>query len=124
MNKYERRRIALKSLVDRLGSQSAIQEKTGIAASSISRMLLPEGSKHRKNIGEETVDKLTAAYPDWIASYDDLTDDAVIVARRYMQLMREDSQLKARSFIEALHAAERHEEDILVATQNERKNGR
>lgn len=66
MDKYEERRGALQSLVDRLGRGgiAAIAQKIGKEPNYVSRMLYPEGKRGRKRIGEDSVQALAVAYPE------------------------------------------------------------
>lgn len=68
MEKFEVRRLALQALVDQLGRGgiAAIAQKIGKDASYVSRMLYPSDKKGSKRIGEETLETLTLAYPDFL----------------------------------------------------------
>lgn len=70
MDKYEERRLALKSLVDTLGRGgiARVATRLNIEPSYVSRMLFPAGRNGRKRIGEDMLDALVEAYPDWFAS--------------------------------------------------------
>lgn len=67
MDKYEKRRAALKGLVDSLGRGgiATIAARIGKEPNYVSRMLYPPGKKGRKRIGEDSADALAAAYPEW-----------------------------------------------------------
>ena len=67
MDKYEQRRQALVALKERLGfgGIKKIAEKAGFSADYVSRMLYEPGKAHKKNIGEDSVDKISAAFPGW-----------------------------------------------------------
>lgn len=58
---YERRRLRLQDLVAQKGTQKALADAVGIAETVISRMLYPEGKKHKRNIGEQSVRMIEAA---------------------------------------------------------------
>lgn len=68
VSKYESRRLALIDLVDSLGrgGVSHVAEMIGKDASYVSRMLYPEDKSGFKRIGEDTVEAITAAFPDWL----------------------------------------------------------
>lgn len=67
MNKFELRRLDLIDLKKRIGfgAYREMSERTGIDPSYLSRCAYPEGKKGKKNIGDETVEALDAAYPRW-----------------------------------------------------------
>lgn len=67
MDKHEKRRVALKALVDSLGRGgiAAVAARIGKEPNYVSRMLYPAGKEGRKRIGEESADALVAAYPEW-----------------------------------------------------------
>jgi len=67
MDKYEQRRQALLALKESLGfgGIKKIAEKAGFPADYVSRMLYEPGKPHKKNIGEDSVDKISAAFPGW-----------------------------------------------------------
>lgn len=75
MDKYEQRRISLIALRDKLGHGGIkkIAENAGFSADYVSRMLYPIGKPGKKNIGEDSVDKISAAFPGWNLA--DLADD-------------------------------------------------
>jgi hypothetical protein len=64
MDKYEVRRLACLQLVDthHQGARVAMAERLGISESYVSRMLAPDDNPNRKRIGEDTIDKIRAAY--------------------------------------------------------------
>jgi len=64
---YEKRRTALRKLVDSLGRGGIahIARELGVEASYVSRALYPLGKAGRKNIGDETVVKLNEKFPGW-----------------------------------------------------------
>jgi SOS-response transcriptional repressor LexA len=70
MDKYEIRKDALARLVLNLGRGgiAAISKKSGIDASYVSRMLYPMDKKGAKNIGEDMAEKITSAFPEWLAT--------------------------------------------------------
>ena len=65
MDKYENRRLCLRSLVDSKGhgAIAAISAASGVDASYVSRMLYEPGRPGGKRIGEALWDKLVSAYP-------------------------------------------------------------
>jgi phage repressor protein C with HTH and peptisase S24 domain len=65
MDKYERRRLALKNLVEDLGRGgiAAVASKIGKDTSYVSRMLYEPDKSGRKRIGEDTWEALCIAYP-------------------------------------------------------------
>lgn len=67
MDKHEKRRVALKALVDSLGRGgiAAVAARIGKEPNYVSRMLYPPGKEGRKRIGEDSADALVAAYPEW-----------------------------------------------------------
>ena len=73
MDKYEQRRAALQKLADSLGRGgiTKIADKIGKQASYVSRMLYPEGKEGFKRIGEDTVDALNIAFPEWLKPQND-----------------------------------------------------
>lgn len=68
MDKYEQRRQALRALVDSLGRGgiSAVAQKIGKDSSYVSRMLYPEGKNGMKRMGEDTVEVLQKAFPEFM----------------------------------------------------------
>lgn len=52
----------------------------------------------------------------------DLSDEAIVLGLKFMRL-KEHNRLKAKSYIEALQATERHEDELSAAMRSERKNG-
>lgn len=68
MDKYEERRIALKTLRDRIGYGAirVIAEKIGKDSSYVSRMLYPSTKRGYKRIGEDSVEELDRAFPGWL----------------------------------------------------------
>ena len=72
---FELRRLALMRLIQSLhnertgrGGIARLNGFTGINASYISRMLYEEGKPGKKNIGEDTVNKISESFPDWLRS--------------------------------------------------------
>lgn len=67
MDKYEQRRTHLQDLIDRLGKGaiSHVAERIGKDPSYVSRLLYPESKSGFKRMGEDTADKITAAFPGW-----------------------------------------------------------
>jgi hypothetical protein len=64
---YEARRQKLKDLI-RLhyrGNKAKFGREVGIDPTSIARMLYPPENKHRKNIGDETIQKIELIHPFW-----------------------------------------------------------
>lgn len=72
MDKHEKRRVALRALVDSLGRGgiSAVASRIGKEPNYVSRMLYPPGKEGRKRIGEDSVDALALAYPEWFRGID------------------------------------------------------
>lgn len=68
MDKHEIRRVALQNLVDAIGygAMAEIHRRTGIESNYLSRCLYAPGKAGRKNIGEDTADKITGAFPGWL----------------------------------------------------------
>lgn len=68
MDRYEVRRAALKRLVDSLGrgGRAEVARAINREASYVSRMLYPPGKDGRKRMGEDLVELLTKAYPQWL----------------------------------------------------------
>lgn len=75
MDRYEKRRMALQSLVDSLGRGAIASIATAIGkdASYVSRMLYPEGKAGRKRIGEDTEAEITEKFPNWLSPLADTT---------------------------------------------------
>jgi phage repressor protein C with HTH and peptisase S24 domain len=67
MNKYQHRRLALERLVEKVGSQSKLADIIEMNASYISRLLYDDGKPGKKNIGEDTVEKINKHFPGWSA---------------------------------------------------------
>lgn len=69
MDKYEKRRAALKGLVDSLGRGgiATVAARIGKEPNYVSRMLYPPGKQGRKRIGEDSMDALASEYPEWFA---------------------------------------------------------
>lgn len=93
MDKFEIRRQALQSLADQLGRGgiAAIAQKIGKDASYVSRMLYPQDKKGSKRIGEETLEALTSAYPDFLrtgpsGNIEVLASDESQLANGYVRL--------------------------------------
>lgn len=65
---YEERRKQLLSLIQSLGRGgiARVAATIGVEPNYLSRMLYPEGKSGKKNIGDEMITKLSAAYPQWI----------------------------------------------------------
>lgn len=85
MDKYEKRRLALKALIGRLGRGGITQiaDRTGIDDSSISRMQYPTSKPGFKRIGEDSADKISEAYPGWLDNLLPSSDSAKPVALAY-----------------------------------------
>ena len=72
LSKHEKRRQALERLVEKYnkpngrGGQVYIANEIGSNPTIIGRMLYPPGKAYRKNIGEDTVDKLNEKFPGWL----------------------------------------------------------
>lgn len=68
MDKFETRRLALKRLTEGLGHGgiARVASAIGKEPNYVSRMLYEEGKKGRKRIGEDSADKLSAAFPEWL----------------------------------------------------------
>jgi hypothetical protein len=107
--RFEARRQRLQELIQARcgGRQADFARDTGIAPSSVSRMLYPEGKSGRKNIGEDTIAKIREVFadiaPGWFDSLpgapgvkdksrlhvietDGLAPDVVKLARRIVSL--------------------------------------
>lgn len=67
---YEERRSALIALRDKFGRGAIahIAKETGLDSNYVSRLLYPAGKAGKKNIGDETVQKLDQAFPGWMAA--------------------------------------------------------
>jgi hypothetical protein len=67
MNKYEERRLSLLRLVEQMGRGGRVRVSNAINKSPdyIARMLYPKDKPGHKGIGEDTVDLLDKAFPDW-----------------------------------------------------------
>lgn len=76
MDKYEKRRVALRRLADSFGHGgiARIAQEIGKEPNYVSRMLYPAGKSGRKRIGEESVEILDKKFPGW------LDDEAMAVA--------------------------------------------
>lgn len=72
LDRYETRRLALKALVDELGrgGRATVAKRIEKEPSYIARMLYPPGKDGRKRIGDELVDAITRAYPDWLTKHE------------------------------------------------------
>jgi hypothetical protein len=72
MDKYEIRRLALLRLVESMnlpngrGGQKRVADKIEVDANYVSRMCYEEGRAGKKRIGEDTVEKLNNAFPNWL----------------------------------------------------------
>jgi len=68
LDRYEQRRRALRVIVDELGRGGRVEvaNKIGRSASYVSRLLYPPSKDGSKNIGDELVEAITKAYPDWL----------------------------------------------------------
>lgn len=68
MSKFEKRRQALKKLVDDIGrgAISQIAAKIGKDPSYVSRLLYAPEKNGAKNIGEETCEAIETNYPGWL----------------------------------------------------------
>jgi len=75
MEKFERRRLALKALVDSIGygGIARVAEAIGKEPNYVSRMLYEPGKSGRKRIGESSIDALNAAFPGWLDSPPSMT---------------------------------------------------
>lgn len=67
MDKYERRRSALQALVDSIGRGgiAAVANAIDKSPSYVSRMLYPPGKSGFKRIGEDSLEPLAKAYPEF-----------------------------------------------------------
>lgn len=67
MDKYDQRRADLQRLIDSLGrgAITRVAERIGKDPSYVSRLLYPATKDGFKRIGEETVEKLDRAFPNW-----------------------------------------------------------
>lgn len=70
MDKYALRREQLRILIDKQydGVRAAFAKAVGIDASYVSRALYPDGKAGRKRIGEDTIEKINAHHPEWLAT--------------------------------------------------------
>lgn len=68
VNRFEKRRFALKAIVDEMGrgGRATVAKQIGTSPSYIARLLYPPGKEGRKNIGDEMVDAITRVYPHWL----------------------------------------------------------
>lgn len=73
---FERRRKKLQEIIDSLGTQKALSEKTGIAESVISRMLYPAGKNGKRNIGEQAVRDIESGLGRPTGWFDGIVQDA------------------------------------------------
>lgn len=73
MDKYEVRRMALKHLVDGIGRGgiARVAERIGKEPNYISRMLYPPGKPGKKRIGEDSVEALNDAFPEWLKEHEE-----------------------------------------------------
>ena len=81
MDKYEKRRLALKKLVDGIGhgANKLIAEAIGIEPNYVSRMLYPEGQKNKKRMGEDMVDKLNKKFAGWLPNENAIDSEFTII---------------------------------------------
>lgn len=77
MDKFEKRRLALRALVDTMGRGgiASVAKQIGIEPNYVSRLLYPEEKKGAKRMGEDTATALTRAYPRFFAGAKSLFDD-------------------------------------------------
>ncbi len=68
MDKYEKRRLALRRLADNFGHGgiAKIAQEIGKEPNYVSRMLYPAGKPGRKRIGEDSVEILNEKFPGWL----------------------------------------------------------
>jgi hypothetical protein len=68
MDKYEARRLSLLRLVNEMGRGGRVKVAQAIGKSPdyISRMLYPKEKAGHKGIGEDSVEALDRAFPDWM----------------------------------------------------------
>ncbi|HEY4530939.1 MAG TPA: S24 family peptidase [Luteimonas sp.] len=68
LDRYAERRRALRVIVDEIGRGGRVEvaNKIGRSASYVSRLLYPPTKDGAKNIGDELVEAITKAYPDWL----------------------------------------------------------
>lgn len=78
MDKYEIRRIALKSLVEKLGHGgiTRLAKSIGKEPNYISRMLYAADKKGMKRIGEDSVEALDKAFPGWLTTNNDIQSNS------------------------------------------------
>lgn len=77
MDKFEKRRQALRALVDSIGrgAIAGVAKQIGIEPSYVSRLLYPENKKGCKRMGEDTALALTKAYPTFFTGENALFED-------------------------------------------------
>lgn len=82
MDKFEKRRQALRALVDSMGrgAIASVAKQIGIEPSYVSRLLYPEDKKGGKRMGEDTATALTKAFPGFFIGENALFDDAGLPA--------------------------------------------
>jgi phage repressor protein C with HTH and peptisase S24 domain len=69
VDRFEQRRLALKKLVDDLGrgGRATVAKQIKKEPSYIARLLYPPGKPGRKRIGDELLEAITRAYPNWLS---------------------------------------------------------
>ncbi|WP_284214582.1 S24 family peptidase [Comamonas jiangduensis] len=82
MDKFEKRRQALRALVDSMGrgAIASVAKQIGIEPSYVSRLLYSEDKKGGKRMGEDTATALSKAFPSFFIGENALFDDAVLPA--------------------------------------------
>lgn len=82
MDKFEKRRKALRALVDSMGrgAIASVAKQIGIEPSYVSRLLYTEDKKGGKRMGEDTATALTKAFPGFFIGENALFDDAWLPA--------------------------------------------
>jgi hypothetical protein len=78
MDKYDVRRTALRLLVDGLGRGgiARVAQAIGKAPDYVSRMLYEPGKPGGKRIGEDSVERITEAFPGWLNAAPSTAPDA------------------------------------------------
>lgn len=78
MDKFEKRRLALRALVDTMGRGgiASVAKQIGIEPNYVSRLLYPGEKKGGKRMGEDTATALVRAYPQFFTGEKALFDDA------------------------------------------------
>lgn len=82
MDKFGKRRQALRALIDSMGrgAIASVAKQIGIEPSYVSRLLYPEDKKGGKRMGEDTAIALTKAFPRFFTGEYALFDDAGLPA--------------------------------------------